>query len=482
MSSILKRNARLFDSKWTGLFALLLLLGISLSVLLYSPIPLLAPAAVIFVFFVSQNINRFYYLFFFLLPFSIELDLPGGLATDMPSEPFMILLSILGLLLMLKSMGQATTGYIRHPISLLLLIHLLWIFVTAIDSTNVLFSFKFFAAKLWYVIPFYFLPLLLFQRTEDYRQLIKCFILGLLIAVLYVMVRHGISGFSFKSINEAVRPIFRNHVNYGIMLIIGLPFMHYLWKTGGQRWTIKGPLLLIFLLAAIYLTYTRAAQICIILSVIIYFVIRFNQAKAAIVVAFLGMAMGLSFLSLNNQYLDIAPDYTKAIEHKKFDNLVEATTKMEDISTVERFYRWIAGFNMIKERPFTGFGPATFYSEYRPYTITSYKTYVSDNPERSGIHNYYLMTAVEQGIPGLTIFVAMCVLVILYGEKNYKLSKRHQDKALIMSSVICFILILVVLLINDLLEADKVGPFFFLSAAIVVFYDLQNKQKWKANE
>ncbi len=103
---------------------------------------------------------------------------------------------------------------------------------------------------------------------------------------------------------------------------------------------------------------------------------------------------------------------------------------------------------------------------------------VSDNPEKSGIYNYYLMTAVEQGIPGLFIFLGLCFLVIIYGERAYHLTEVKQEKALLMAAVTSFILILAVLLINDLLEADKVGPIFFISAAIIAFFS----EKTRKNE
>ena len=39
-----------------------------------------------------------------------------------------------------------------------------------------------------------------------------------------------------------------------------------------------------------------------------------------------------------------------------------------------------------------------------------------------------------------------------------------------MAAIICFTLIDIVILINDLLEADKVGPFYFLSLSIIVYF------------
>ncbi len=461
-------------------FSLLLILTISVSVLLYSPIPLLLPIALLGGLFIINKPTYLYYLFFFLLPFSVEYELPGGFGTDLPSEPLMLILAFVCLLLLLKKTGDKQTAGIVHPIGILIILHFGWIAFTTIYSSNVIFSMKFILAKAWYLLPFYFLPIVMIDNEKQFRALFKFLIGGLMISVLYVMVRHAGLGFSFESINQAVKPIYRNHVNYGILLIICLPYLVYLIGSCKNRmkWILLAALA--FLLLAIYLTYTRAAHLSVFIAVGVYFIVRWRLTKAAILVAAAGLIIFSAYLSINNKYLEMAPDYNKAVEHKKFDNLVEATYKMEDISTVERFYRWIAGVNMVAEKPFVGFGPSTFYSEYRPFTVTSYKTYVSDNPEKSGIHNYYLMTAAEQGLPGLIIFLVLSILCILFGEQSYHLLKSEDEKSLVMASTVCFVLILAVLLINDLLEADKVGPFFFLSAAIITIFNMKTKRTVKA--
>jgi len=450
-------------------FAALLILSIGLAVGLDAVWPVIIPVALVGLVFIATNFNRFYYLFFFLLPFSIEVDLPGGFATDLPSEPLMLILSYCTLLILASKMGERGSKAMTHPIALLLILHIAWIALSSIYSSNILYSVKYLLAKSWYVLPFYFLPLFM-DGEKSFRKLFGYLCTGLLISVIYVMLRHGQMGFSFDAINDAVRPIYRNHVNYGIMLIAVLPY--YIYLNTGQE---KKPGLrflagLLLLLAAVYLTYTRAAHIAVILAVCVYFVIRWRLARWAVLsglvlILFLGV-----FLSVNNRYLEMAPDYTKAITHKKFDNLVEATYKMEDISTVERFYRWIAGVNMVKARPLTGFGPACFYSQYEPYTVSSYKTYVSDNPEKSGIHNYYLMVAVEQGLPGLLIFMLLAIVPVFYAEQAYHSLGSSDEANLVMTAVVSLVCILAVLFINDLLEADKVGPLFFLSLSIITYY------------
>ena len=174
------------------------------------------------------------------------------------------------------------------------------------------------------------------------------------------------------------------------------------------------------------------------------------------------------YLLHDNRYLDYAPEYERAIAHYKFDNLIEATYKFEDISTMERLYRWVAGKEMVAERPFFGFGPNTFYSFYQDYTVAGFQTYVSNNPEKSGIHNYYLMTMVEQGVPGFLIFLLLVIAGVVYGEKAYHRCSQSGDRYMVMAATISLIIIASILIINDMVETDKVGPFFFMALAVII--------------
>ena len=96
-----------------------------------------------------------------------------------------------------------------------------------------------------------------------------------------------------------------------------------------------------------------------------------------------------------------------------------STYQLKDVSTAERFYRWIAGVRMIKDNWLTGYGPNTFYENYKGYTVPAYKTWVSDNPEHSTVHNYFLLTAIEQGIPGFIFFTAAVGAMIYYAQHLY---------------------------------------------------------------
>ena len=181
--------------------------------------------------------------------------------------------------------------------------------------------------------------------------------------------------------------------------------------------------------------------------------------RLAVVVGLVGITAGsINFLS-GDALLHYAPDYETTVSHERFDRLIEASYQFKDISTMERAYRWMAGLEMIAERPLLGFGPANFYENYQAYSVNSFQTYVSDNPEKSGIHNSYLMLIVEQGFIGLLIFLSLIVAVFWKIAQNRStfLSKPITQLAIFWLVGIC-----VVLLLNDMIEVIKFGPFFFL--------------------
>jgi O-antigen ligase len=190
--------------------------------------------------------------------------------------------------------------------------------------------------------------------------------------------------------------------------------------------------------------------------------------QAGLLIAALGIGLFVGFVTYRDNWLLFAPNYERTVTHTRFDNLLEATTRLEDISLMERVYRWVAAAYMIEQKPILGFGPGTFYFNYRNFTVTSFKTYVSHNPERSGIHNYYLMVAVEQGLPGLFFFLAFCVLVLLWGQRTYHRLRDVAQGRFVMAASLSFALICLLMFMNDFVETDKIGSLFFICAAIVV--------------
>lgn len=428
------------------------------------------PAVLAVLWLAIVDFRRLFYLMMACLPLSIEEELPGGFATDFPSEQLMWLLTLCAIGWFLRNIRTIDGRFIRHPVTIALLLHLCWIAISVVTSQDIYVSFKYLLAKGWYVIVFYFLAAHLMRSERDFKEFFWWFLIPLLIAVVTVFTRHAAIDFSFKDVAYVMGPFFRNHVMYACLLAIFVPFIWYAtywYKRWSATWWFL-VLSIVFLLIAINYAYTRAAYVALAAAVGIYWVMRWRMMKVALLGFGVILGIFIGFVNTSDNWLEFAPDYEKAISHTRFDNLLEATTKLEDISTMERVYRWVAATYMIKERPITGFGPGNFYFNYEKYTVSSFKTYVSDNPERSGIHNYYLMTAVEQGLPGMLIFILFSVVVMLYGERVFHRTEVGWKRRMVTASVMCFILIDLLMLMNDLVETDKIGSLFFMSVAMLV--------------
>lgn len=475
MSAVSKdMNHRTLMLLFGGLF-LTTMLGVALDFL---PLVFL-PLGMLFVLLLVYNLEWPFLLLFFLLPISWEHEFSNGFGTDLPTEPLMVFLLGAALLYYIQNMGRINAKVILHPITLLLILHYSWLWISTFFSANAFVSVKFSLAKTWYMATFFFLAIILLRKPGYFRKLLKAVIVPLFVIICIILWRHYQEGFSFEAANFVMAPFFRNHVNSAAMMSIMLPFVVYLLLTTKpfmhRAFYVMS---IVLLIAGIFFSYTRAAHVSVLLSVAILPIFHFRLTKWVIALSLIGASVFITSLTEKNNYLEYAPEFEQTISHRNFEDLVSATYEGKDISTMERVYRWVAAFHMYEDKPLMGFGPGNFYNFYKPYTVTSFRTYVSDNPERSGVHCYYLMVLVEQGLIGLLIFGLLLVFVFLKLESMYHKASNYEERLLIVVMSVIMTIITLFQLINDLVETDKVGPFFFFILACLVVLDFKQKG-WK---
>ena len=355
LNSFLKINSDTYTANLFSVFAIILLGSIFVGVATNFYYLVALPLAVIIGYIAVVDFKQLFFFTLLFIPFSIEMELPGGLATDFPSEGMVVGLMLVYLLYFLSNLKTLNAAFFKHPITLLIILHLVWIFITTIHSHNLLVSVKWLLAKFWYVVVFYFLAGLVLKDVQKFKTFFWCTMLPLLAIILYVIARHSVSGFSFKEINFVVGPFYRNHVMYGCIISLFVPFIWYALKWY-PRWSVKWCFLVgafLISLLAVQLSYTRAAYIALILAVGANFIIRLRLMKIAIGLAIVLSLAFVIHLVTDNSYMDYAPEYKTTVSHTNFDNLVSATAEGKDISTMERVYRWVAGYQMSKAEPLT---------------------------------------------------------------------------------------------------------------------------------
>ena len=123
---------------------------------------------------------------------------------------------------------------------------------------------------------------------------------------------------------------------------------------------------------------------------------------------------------------------------------------------------------MIAEKPVTGFGPNSFYAQYPSFTVASFKTWVSDNPEHSTVHNYFLLTAVEQGIPGLLLLLALWIYLMVATQQLYHAFQSEFYRTVSLVTGVMLSMITLINLTSDMIETDKIGSLFWLCAGVII--------------
>lgn len=414
-----------------------------------------------------RNIHLIYFLLIACIPFSTELQLTDTLGTDFPDEPLMWFLSLLVFFHLLVYREKIGSIKINKRIVSILLLHLGWILVSSLLSQDPLLSIKYLAAKSWYILAFCFGTWYCLDSRENISRLVTVFLVPMSLVVAMVIFRHFQTGFSFDSVNTVVQPFFRNHVNYGAFLVCLLPLAVAGFILSQKfRWLFA--LIMVIFLCALFFSYSRGAWMALFTGVLTVLAIRKSILHWLIGGSVLLFAAAVLYLSSGNRYLNYRPDFERTIYHQQFRDHLRATYRLTDLSTAERFHRWIGGIRMTEGHLLHGYGPNGFYYAYKPYTVSAFQTYVSVNEERSTVHNYFLLLLIEQGIPGLVIFCLLLGVLFYYTHRWYHRASDKRER--IYAAVVAAMLGMIVSLnlLSDLVETDKIGGLFFLCVGILL--------------
>jgi O-antigen ligase len=416
-----------------------------------------------------QKVEWLYYLLFAFVPLSTELNLTPSLGLDFPDEPIMILLTAIFILKVVHQPSFFPKKIFRHPLVDLLALYIIWLIVSCCFSTNLLLSIKFLLAKIWFIIPFVILPSLLITTRKQFSLLALLLLIPMWFVVCQSLIRHAFYQFSFEGVKNIYSPFFRNHVNYSAMLVCMMPIAwatHRLTQTARLKWMLKAAL--VIGLVGIIFSYSRGAWVALILGLLGGLAIQRNLMKQTIAVAITALVICVAWLAYQNNYLRFRNEYQTTIFHEDIKEHLQATVQLKDVSNAERFYRWVAAANMITAEPVVGFGPNTFYSQYKSYTETPFKTWVSNNPEHSTVHNYFLMVATEQGVPGLIIFCTLYFGMIIYSQHLYNNINDRFYKTIALTTGVILVMIGALIFMSDLIETDKIGSLFWLSLGVLI--------------
>lgn len=450
-----------------------LFLSIALVVFTSNYLLLVLPVGFLFLQIVMLNWKMAFWILLFSIPFSIDIRLMGDtLGTSLPDEPIMWIFFLLFPIVWARNPNMfSKEHWWRNPIVFIIVVQYLWMIVTAIYSHEPILSVKFWLAKSWFLASFFFIPFFVFKEKKDFRTAFLVFLIPLVITMFIIFARHASEGFKFRKIEKAIGILYYNHVDYSTVLSMFLPLLFTAFAlTKGRSIVTRGAVLVlipIFMLT-IYLTFARAAIVAVIFAAAVNLAIRIRLANLIMPVFYGAIGLLMVFMVNNNKYIEFRPNYERTYIHTSFAEHMIATFRGEDMSSMERLYRWIAAVRMSTDEPLKGYGPNTFYYHYKPYAVSSFKTYVSRNPEQSTTHNYFLYMLTEQGWPAMLLYAILIVVVIAQAQKIYHRFKDRFYKKVTLGVVMMFSAGFINNFFSELLETHKVGTLLYLCLALLV--------------
>ncbi len=483
MQPVASASGRMPGLRWMhGVAAVLLAAVVVLAVAKQNLILAAVPFGLLYVLLLVLNWRAAWWVLLPLTMLSIQVDeLAGGsLSTSIPDEPMAALLLGVTLLLFLARRRLMPESFWRHPLTLVIVLQYLWLLVAVAFSQEPLLSLKFLVAKSWWLAGFFVLPVLLFRDKADFRRVLLLTLAPVTLTALIIFIRHWrLYHFGFREIEKAIAGLYYNHVDYSTILSMVIPPAIAAYpRTKHWRWWWRAALLgtILFLLPAMYLTYARAAMIAVLFAAGIVFAIRIRLVQWVMPVFYGLIALGLVLLARGDRYLDFYPDFEHTYSHATFSDHIIATFKGQDMSSAERLYRWVAAVRMSKDRPVVGVGPNAFYEYYKPYTVTSFRTYVSRNPERSTTHNYFLFMLVEQGWPAMLLYAVLIALFFVQAQKVYHRFRDPFWRAATLGVTGAFAAGFINNFFSELIDTHKVGGLFYLCIALMIALDRISRQ------
>ena len=447
--------------------------------ILYLALPVLFLAIVFLVYFPKS----FYFLFILSVPLSALIYIGDSLSTTAPDEPIMWLFFGLSLVILFFKPQVFPIKYLKNPIFLILFLQVFWMVISVVFSQNPLLSVKYALAKLWMLNAFVLFAFLMIQEKKDFKLLFLLLVIPISILAVQSFLKHAALGFGLWESNIVVQPFYYNHVDYSTVLSMIFPVLLIGFQLSKgkivQQILIGG--LILFYIPAIFAASARAAILAVVFALFISLMIRVKKVRLVMPSIFFVVLIGAFFLAKDYQFIYLRPSHQTATQ-KTFSETVVGMFTGKDMSSMERFYRWVASVRMAKEHPLVGVGPNNFYDYYKPHAIPAFRTWVSRNPERSTTHNYFLYMLTEQGIPAMVLYGVLLMVLFRRAELIYHRTKDRFFKLAAMSLAMLMAASFINNFFSELLETHKVGGLFYLSIALLIIIDYKTSKTAKENQ
>jgi len=440
----------------------------------------LLPFVILVILLAFFNIETLMYFMVFSTPLAIslkELNISEGLNLSLPSEPIMIGVTFIYFINELTS-GVTDKRILKHPITIIIFIQVIWIVITSFTSQLPIISLKFLLSRLWFLTSCYFMMTVLFKNKRAMINVLLIYSISLAIVCIITTIKHSTYGFDEKTADWIVSPFYNDHTAYGAALAMYIPLMFgFLFMSNiSKLFKVVCFLILAIFLISIIVSYARAGWLSLVVAILVLFTLFLKLNFKAILLTIVTLVF--ISVSFQSEILRVVGKNNTDSDGDFFENIKSMSNISTDVSNLERLNRWNSALQMFKEKPVFGFGPGTYQFKYASYQKSNLKTIISTNfGDKGNAHSEYLGPLCEQGF-----FGALIILILVFASMNlgYRLVYTVKDKS-IRIMVICITLGLSTYFVhgflNNFLDTDKASVSFWGFLAMLVCIDIYFKDE-----
>ena len=442
----------------------------------------LVPFVLVVLYLAFFSLDKLFLLAVFFTPLSLNLEQMdiGGLGLYLPTEPIFFGIMCIYLFKNIWRAKPKGSPVLKHPITLAILFHLFWMFITALTSEMPLVSFKFLLVRMWFIIPVYFFGIQFFKANfQNIYAFIWAYLIPLTLVLLITVIKHAGYGFSEEAGHWIMSPFFKDHTSYGAVIALFYPVVVSLFfdkERSAISRTLIGIILIIFSVALFY-SYTRAAWLSVFGAFLVYLLFVFKIKFKYLV--YIGVVVG-TFIITNFTELSYMIQKNNA-EHttESFSERIESMSNVSsDASNLERLNRWSCAIRMFKERPVFGWGPGTYAFQYAPFQDPADMTIISTNFGTGGnAHSEYLGPLAEQGVFGLLSMMVLVVVLFYKASTLYIELENKTVKRVVMMAMLGLVTYFTHGILNNYLDTDKASVPVWGFMAIIVSIDLYYRNR-----
>ena len=439
---------------------------------------LLAPVAILLLFLYIFSLDKIIILIAFLTPLAVSYkNYELGVAVSLPTEPLMAGVMVIFILRLFLD-GGYNKRILNHPVTIAILLNLIWIFITIFTSELPMISVKFFLARLWFLIPFYFIGVIFFKDFKNVKLFQWAYMIPLIIVIFYTLFNHSTFGFDKPTSNLVMKPFYNDHTAYGAIIAMFVPiFAGFSFsKNFSKKYNLISLAFLVIMILGLTFSYSRAAWVSIAASLVVYLIIVF-KIKFRYVFGVVVILAGL-FYMFQFQLLDRMEKNKQDSSTDFYEHIQSISNISSDASNLERLNRWNCAIRLFKERPFFGWGPGTYQFVYAPYQRSKDRTIISTNAGDMGnAHSEYIGPLSESGVLGMLTFFIIMIAALYTGARVYKRSKNKLTKTYALLIMLGLITYYTHGLLNNFLDTDKASVPFWGFIGILVALDLFHKDQ-----